>query len=288
MSDVAIREAGAPSLYRPIASPAAFVDAHDLFRQMLEQALTPGVDYGTLPGTNRPILLKPGAERLLLAAGLYVGQIEIVEQTVDPHIEFTWQKRRWDEQQRRRVLVEGTSLGYWRVLVRVGVFERATGNRVGEGIASCSSMEDKYVENPRDSEHTGLAMATKRAIVSATQRTLGLSGLFGDEDEETNSLHPANRRNAAAAKPKAKLQAAKPAAATRTEKSEMTQRLEKHLLAIGVEQGQIRPVLLKAIEVCGKSDAPAALLACANRDEVANLLMPPIEVEVEIGEGQQL
>lgn len=42
--------------------------------------MTPGVDYGTVPGTKRPTLMKPGAEKLTLAYGL-VAEIktELVE-----------------------------------------------------------------------------------------------------------------------------------------------------------------------------------------------------------------
>ena len=39
-------------------------------REVTKAALTEGVDYGHIPGTDKPTLLKPGAEMLLLAAGL--------------------------------------------------------------------------------------------------------------------------------------------------------------------------------------------------------------------------
>ena len=60
----------------------------------------------------------------------------------------------------------GTSLGLYRYVVLCEIVERASGDVVGNFTGSCSSMESKYIDRPRDSENTILKMAEKRALVA--------------------------------------------------------------------------------------------------------------------------
>src|SRR5690606_10620038 len=55
---------------------------------------------------------------------------------------------------------------------------------IGEGVGSCSTMESKYIDRPRDCENTALKMAKKRAYVDATLTTFGLSDQFTQDVED--------------------------------------------------------------------------------------------------------
>lgn len=76
-----------------------------------------GKDYGIIPGTDKPTLLKPGAEKLCAFFGLSVDYVE-VEKVVD------WEKGLF-------------FYSYKAVLGRHG-------NLVATGIGSCNSYEKKY------------------------------------------------------------------------------------------------------------------------------------------------
>jgi hypothetical protein len=79
---------------------------------------------------------------------------------------------------------EGESLGLYRYVVQVDIVDEH-GQVRGSGIGSCSSMESKYVDRPRDSENTILKMAMKRAHVAGVLSTFGLSEQFTQDVEET-------------------------------------------------------------------------------------------------------
>ena len=61
--------------------------------------------------------------------------------------------------------------------------EILVGPNVGYGIGSCSTMESKYVENPRDAENTALKMAHKRGMVGGCLVTFGLSDQFTQDED---------------------------------------------------------------------------------------------------------
>lgn len=82
--------------------------------------LRQGIDYGVVPGTAKPTLLKPGAERLCAAFGLV------------PHFETLEAVERWDAEQ---------PLFFYRILCKL---RRASGEVVATGIGSCNSMEARY------------------------------------------------------------------------------------------------------------------------------------------------
>lgn len=70
-TELAVRDESALDLTPRFVTSIA--DLHDQLRQLEEfkrAIMIEGVDYGTIPGTPKPTLLKPGAEKLSLAFGL--------------------------------------------------------------------------------------------------------------------------------------------------------------------------------------------------------------------------
>ena len=211
MSELATYDAPKPALLRPIAAPADVIDAHKALTAFVNEALEEGKDFGVIPGTNdkRMTLLKAGAERLTAGFGLR-PDFDVLEQDVVHDYETRYSMTKWvsarvPEAEQQRLIAEGigrnrtsknggtyfqkaeveagTSLGLYRYVIRCRLYSH-DGREVGQGVGSCSSMESKYIRQPRDSENTIIKMAKKRAFVDAVLTTLGLSDRFTQDAED--------------------------------------------------------------------------------------------------------
>jgi hypothetical protein len=178
------------SLLRPIAPAADVIVAQNETRELIQQALKKGRDYGEIPGTNKPTLFKAGAERTALAFGCY-ARFRTIETEIDHDREVRYLKKSkvwrnanrgdrsftWKEE-------AGVSLGLYRYVVECEIVDRNTDQVVGSFIGSCSSMESKYIDRPRDVENTIIKMSEKRALVGAVLTTFGLSDQFTQDVED--------------------------------------------------------------------------------------------------------
>lgn len=101
-------------------SALAIATATDRYNMMVEFVRTimqEGKDYGKVPGSDKPTLLKPGAEKLNNLFG-YVPMFQVIESRV----EFT------------------TPLFFYQYMCSL----YKDGHSIGSGIGSCNSMESKY------------------------------------------------------------------------------------------------------------------------------------------------
>lgn len=180
VTTAAVRSVG---LLRPLAPPKDVLLAQNETRAMVAEALENGRDYGKIPGTKKPTLYKPGAERLVLAFGL-APRFRLVASEVDHDRAVHWTKIKKGYNGAPDTIVEGDSIGLYRFVVECEMAHRETGVAIASCIASCSSMESKYVDRPRDIENTIIKMAEKRAFVGATLLALGLSDEFTQDVED--------------------------------------------------------------------------------------------------------
>lgn len=171
------------ALIRPVVEPQAVLEIHHAIAKLVAETLKEGVDYGIIPGTKKPSLYKSGAERLCVGFGL-VDRYEIIEKEVDHNFESAWEKR----DKRGEVYASGTAKGLYRYVVKCYLYRREDDVLVAEGVGSCSSLESKYCDRPRDCENTILKMAKKRAKIDATLTGLGLSDRFTQDVEDME--HP--------------------------------------------------------------------------------------------------
>ena len=169
----------APVQLRPVISLADVKAQRDEMVKFVQDGLKEGVDFGVIPGTgNRPALYKAGAEN----CGSWFNAepvFEVVEREVDHDRE-----NRWSKSYKGGGGKSGVSIGLYRYVVRCRLVQRHTGLEIGQGLGSCSTMESKYIDRPRDSENTVLKMAQKRAHVAAVLSGLGLSDRFTQDIEE--------------------------------------------------------------------------------------------------------
>jgi hypothetical protein len=189
----AIVEVKHTGLVKPIVPPQDLIQLHKEVSTLIRDALEENRDFGKIPGTDKPTLLKPGAERLCIAFG-GTARYDIVASEIDHDRDVKWVKRQkkwnnayqgdrsftWDE-------VEGKSLGAYRYVVKCSLV-RADGRCLGDGLGSCSSYESKYIDRPRDLENTILKMAEKRALVAACLNAFGLSDRFTQDVEDMHDV----------------------------------------------------------------------------------------------------
>jgi len=176
---------------------------------VMKSVMREGVDYGIIPGVNRPSLLKPGAEKLC-ATFMLVPTITVEDLSVG------------DERRYR---------------VKVSLNHAPTGICAGEGIGEASSSEDKYKwrkticraefeatdperkreawkkekgtpvliqqvrTNPEDIANTILKMSKKRGLVDATLTATAASDIFTQDVEDIPKEYIEGQDQASSARP---------------------------------------------------------------------------------------
>lgn len=102
-----------------VVSPAEALRRVQELQAFVAKVMTPGIDFGTIPGTDKPSLFQPGAQKLSELYG------------------FAWQ------------FVDDGSIQDWKEPLfafrkRCVLTSRRDGSYVGDGIGSCNSREDRY------------------------------------------------------------------------------------------------------------------------------------------------
>ena len=133
------------------------------FQALCRQELIQGHDYGIIPGTQKPTLLKPGAEKI---AKLLV---------LADHFEILDKREDWDRP-------------LFRYLIRCTLADIATGKTVSTGLGECNSMESKYRYRwlwPSDADSAGV---NKETAVKRTVKTKrGMVTQYRTENEDIYS-----------------------------------------------------------------------------------------------------
>lgn len=131
------------------------------FQKVIQNTLVPEHDYGqAFYGANKPSLLKPGAEKILMLLGLS-SEYEIIEKIQD-----------YEE-------------GFFAYTVRCVL--KKNGQIITEGLGHCNSREKKYEGEKQDKYMLGntcLKMAKKRAQVDAALTVGSLSDIFTQDLED--------------------------------------------------------------------------------------------------------
>ncbi|NGM17740.1 hypothetical protein GMI70_07010 [Eggerthellaceae bacterium zg-893] len=140
-------------------------------QHLMKEVLINGEHYGTVPGCGKkPTLLQPGAEKI---AYMF-------------HLVPAYDVERMD-----------LGGGHREYEVTCTLTQRDTGEVVGGGMGTCSTMESKYryrkdyrsgqrTENPdiADTWNTVMKMAKKRAFVDAVKSTTAASDIFTQDIED--------------------------------------------------------------------------------------------------------
>lgn len=168
----------------------------NLTKEFFREVMQEGVDYGIIPGTDKPTLLKPGAEGL---CEFYNFAPTIASKVEDKNFET----------------------GYYGVDITIRLIHRGSGAIIGEGVGHANTFESRYrwrwvsekdipkgvdkddlVKKERSGKYgayqsyrmenddmhsiwnTVLKMAKKRALVDATLAATRSSGIFTQTEQE--------------------------------------------------------------------------------------------------------
>lgn len=205
---------------RPPQTAASLRMQVNLIQEVMAAVMKDGTHYGTIPGTPKPSLWKPGAE--VLGATFHIAS------------SYRTEDLSGDSFIRYRVVCIGTHQG--------------TGTVMGEGLGECSSLEEKYkwrkatgqkefdntpedrrrvkygkdytVNQVRtecvDQANTILKMAAKRAQVAMILNVVAASDIFTQDIEDI----PEELREAGAAESTKKAPVRKPAAKKGADKAD--------------------------------------------------------------------
>ncbi len=102
----------------PEMSVKDLVERVQKVQEVASQVMKEGHDYGKIPGVDKDVLFKPGAEILALTFRL------------DPQLEIL--ERIWHED------------GHLTVITKCTMFHGPSGTRMGSGLGACSTKESKY------------------------------------------------------------------------------------------------------------------------------------------------
>jgi len=223
-------------------SAAQIKDRVQLVQQVMHSVMKPKTHYDTIPGTDKPTLLKPGSEVLLMTFRIAV-EPEVMDLSTGDEVRY-------------RVRAVGRS--------------QMTGDVIGVGIGECSSNEEKYKcrrivcaeefdappeerrrtkfargtnnshytikqvrTEPSDVANTVLKMAKKRGQVDLTLTALAASDIFAQDLEDMpEELREGGEEKAAVKQPKAKEKKAEPGPQTagainQTQAQMLRKKLEK-------------------------------------------------------------
>jgi hypothetical protein len=213
-----IREADSAAMM-PAMSIQDAVDRHQMVVQFVGAMLKSDIDFGVIPGTNKPTLLKPGAEKLLTFFGLtkrftvlekvedwmgadhggsffyymyrcalYNGDRLIAES--DGSCNSHESKYRWRKAERecptcgKAAIIKGRDEygGGWVCFKK----KDGCGAKFRDGDASIEGQQVGRVENPdmADLVNTIQKMAQKRALIAATLLAVNASEFFTQDIED--------------------------------------------------------------------------------------------------------
>jgi hypothetical protein len=102
-----------------VVSPQTAMTRLKQLQEFMASVMVKDQDYGLIPGTPKPTLFKPGAEKLCEVYGLA------------PDVEVTNRVEDWEK-------------GFFHYEVRCRLISKRTGLVVATGLGSCNSMEDRY------------------------------------------------------------------------------------------------------------------------------------------------
>ncbi len=159
---VAVRDTERTGLMASAVSPGQIVETIKHVHSLIREAMTEGIDgdYAVIPGTKKKTLLKPGAEKLLLAFGLAgVARAPQVTDLGNSHRE---------------------------VIVETEIKNLRTGETHAVGIGSCSTLEKKYRYRPGPVTFTGKPVP-QQYWTDRSQDLLGGPGYSTAKNPDTGS-----------------------------------------------------------------------------------------------------
>lgn len=158
------------------------IQVRENFNKLFNNLLQQGIDFDRIPGTDKPTLLKPGADLLCQVFHFVSSEPKIISS------------------------VEDFEKGIFSYTVSIPILHRESEALVSVGIGSANSFEVKYkyryvdteegekvrIDNPEpaDQQNTLVKMAAKRAYIDGVLKATGASRMFTQDIEDMPWLQP--------------------------------------------------------------------------------------------------
>ena len=183
--------------YRPriLMAPEDAREIDQALRDMMKAVLHEGTDYGVIPGTNKPSLLKPGAEKLLqwFGFGHAMERVEIEHDPGGARLGVTYRCTVNKAMPDGRVIIVATCEGY------AGYDEERFFQTAEQARAKEENNARKYRRQVNENKcveyrapwNSVIKMSQKRALVgSALQATSGSTLFTQDVEDNTEAATP--------------------------------------------------------------------------------------------------
>jgi hypothetical protein len=159
------------------------------FKDFIKQDMVDGVDFGVIPNTDKPCLLKSGMEKVLFYLGLTpVFTLTNRVFTANQHIQY----KEYNTETKTYDVVE-TIRNYYSWEWKCELF--AGDSKVSEGVGMGNTEEKKYVNQYKKSEtpdglaNTVMKISKKRALGDAVLAVGGISDLFTVDLEDNETIN---------------------------------------------------------------------------------------------------
>src|SRR5947209_6729443 len=163
------------NLLQPVSIDTLVERVH-LIKEAMKRCMVEGQHYGTIPGTKKPSLWKPGAELICTLFQLGTRYPNHVNQV-------------------------GREQGHFIFTLTCELFHIPSGRVIGEGVGACTTLEYRYrvqtedrttdhgqlikaKYTPYDFYNTALKIGKKRAMVDAVLTVTGASEIFTADTED--------------------------------------------------------------------------------------------------------
>ncbi len=192
---------GLPSIEEMRSRMQRMAEMETLRTEFIKSNLKKDVDWGVIPGTEKPVIYKPGAEKINLWYGYYC-YVTLTSEKEDFDCEIFAYVYRCEVRQIGTNIVVAVCEGDASTRETKYGYQWVTGDKLpadtdlSQMRSRTKGKETQYriiSENPADKRNTCRKMAQKRAIIGGTVLACALSGVFaadvipGDDDDGDNS-----------------------------------------------------------------------------------------------------
>lgn len=158
------------------------------FKEFVKNDMVDGIDFGQIPGTDKPTLLKPGMEKIQFYLGL-TPQYKLLNRQFIPNQnlkskEYNEVTKKYDEKE----VVRNYYAWEWSCELWHG------NTKVAEGVGCGNTEERKYTSQYKGSEtpdslaNTVMKIAKKRALADAILQVGGISDLYTVDLEDNATI----------------------------------------------------------------------------------------------------
>lgn len=159
------------------------------FKDFIKNDFVDGVDFGQIPGTDKPTLLKPGYEKIQFYLGL-TPMFKLINRTYLPNQEKI--DKVYNQQTKKYDTVK-TVRNYYAWEWACELYH--DGIKVAEGVGCANTEERKYVsqyaksETPDSLANTVMKIAKKRAQADAILNVGGISDMYTVDLEDNEGIN---------------------------------------------------------------------------------------------------